>query len=508
MNRPTSNGKNTIMKLHRRRFLQALGIGGAATAFMPSLFTSHARAGGATFPTRVVFFVTPHGTVWRNWKTGRTDLPTDRFASAPLTGEADLGPILAPLDRHRSKVLVVEGVARATFYEDYRINVARGGDVNGHSLGRAHALTCSPSVNGGGSTARGGGESIDQYLGRSIRGEAAWASRVWGFNGAEPYSFVARGEPATRTEDPARVYADILSAYTPPTGSPSPTPAPEPMATREQRMQAARGSAAALARAELERIAPRLSGDDRLKLERHRDLLADLERSYGGIVPGGGSTDGGSGPAVLTCDPTYTSAGEAERDFRRLTTLALSCDLTRVVTYTARLPGVTEIGGAPGSDLHERYAHKSIAGEGGFTAEGETVMTTLNNRYAEQFASLLDELDSIPEGDGTLLDHTAVVWTSECATGSHQGHDLPIVIAGGANGSFVTGRRVRYPQNLTVPFTWDRPYPIGPSHTRLFVSLLQAAGLPDVHFGDTTSVTGTDGTVHPLDGPLSELGTA
>jgi len=62
---------------------------------MPSLFSSRARAGGApSFPTRVIFFVTPHGTVWRNWKMDRPDLPTDRFVSAPLTGEADLGSIL------------------------------------------------------------------------------------------------------------------------------------------------------------------------------------------------------------------------------------------------------------------------------------------------------------------------------------------------------------------------------------------------------------------------------
>ena len=82
------------MKLHRRRFIQALGIGGAATAFMPSLIANRARAGGPTFPSRVVFFVTPHGTVWRNWKMARPDLPTDRFTTAALTSEADLGPIL------------------------------------------------------------------------------------------------------------------------------------------------------------------------------------------------------------------------------------------------------------------------------------------------------------------------------------------------------------------------------------------------------------------------------
>jgi hypothetical protein len=497
------------MKLQRRRFLQALGIGGAATAFMPSLFTSHARAGGPVpYPTRVVFFVTPHGTVWRNWKTSRTDLPTDRFASMPLTSAADLGPILAPLDRHRSKVMVVEGLARSTFYEDYRINVARGGDVNGHSLGRAHALGASPSVNGGGSTARGGGETIDQYLGRSIRGDAAWGNRVWGFNGNEPYSYVARGEPATRVDDPARVFADILATYSPPAPVVPETPDAPPAPSRESLLRAGRGSAAALAREHFARIAPRLSGDDRLKLERHRDLLADLERTYGGgVSTGSPTTPTTGGEPIISCDPTYGGASDPEAGFRRLAALALSCDLTRVITYTAILPNVSEIGGAAGSDLHERYAHTSIFGESGFSSEGESVMTTLNQRYAEHFASLLDELDSVPEGDGTLLDHTTVVWTTECATGSHQGHDMPIVLAGSGNGHFQMGRRVRYPQNLTVPHTWDRPYPIGPSHTRLFVSLMQAAGLPDESFGAMTSVTGVDGTVHPLTGPLAELST-
>lgn len=468
---------------HRRRFLQLLGIGGPAALLLPSLMAQRARAGGATFPTRVVFFITPHGTVWRNWKMDRPDLPTDRVVEVPLASSADLGTILAPLDGHRDRLLVVEGLARAGYYQDYRQYASGGGDVNGHSLGRAHALTSSPSINGPGLLARGGGESIDQYLGRSIRGESAWSSRVWGFSAAEAYSYVAAGEPATRVESVVDAYHDVTTTYAPPsTGG----------TTREERILASRGTAVGLARSEYARIAPLLSGDDRRKLERHRDLLTDLQRTLGGAT-------------TLACDPSFAASSDREADFRRLTALVLSCDLTRVVTYTARLPNVTDIGGTADADLHERYAHTSGIGEPGYDPMGETVMTEMNRRYARDFSALLDELASVPEGEGTLLDHTTVVWTSELATGTHPHHDLPIVLAGGANGFFRTGRRVRYPQNLTVPFSWSAPYGIGPAHTRLYVTLLRAVGLPDETFGSYTSVTGSDGTPHPLSGTLTEL---
>ena len=65
--------------------------------------------------------------------------------------------------------------------------------------------------------------------------------------------------------------------------------------------------------------------------------------------------------------------------------------------------------------------------------------------YSEQFATLLDKLDAIPEGDGTMLDHTLILWCNELSRGNTHSHaDMPFVLAGGAGGALQTGRHLVY----------------------------------------------------------------
>jgi hypothetical protein len=129
-------------------------------------------------------------------------------------------------------------------------------------------------------------------------------------------------------------------------------------------------------------------------------------------------------------------------------------------------------------------------------------MTDLAVWYAGHFATLLQELDSVAEGAGTLLDHTAVVWVTELATPTHQHHDVCTVLAGGCNDFFSTGRYVRFPRDLPNPL--DGFPRTGPALNRLYVSLLQAMGQSDTAFG-MTGVVAADGTSLPLVGPLTEL---
>lgn len=141
-----------------------------------------------------------------------------------------------------------------------------------------------------------------------------------------------------------------------------------------------------------------------------------------------------------------------------------------------------------------------------YTPLAERAMADLNVWYAQHFAFLLSELDGVPDGDGTLLDHTVVVWLTELGTPTHRHNDAFTVLAGGASGFFKTGRYVRYPERHDNPVAgalseWPR---IGPAHNKLFVSLLQAMGQPDTRFG-TTSATSSSGEPLDLTGPLLEL---
>src|SRR5678815_954111 len=104
------------------------------------------------------------------------------------------------------------------------------------------------------------------------------------------------------------------------------------------------------------------------------------------------------------------------------------------------------------SDTVHGYAHQSIEGA---TSCGTTynplaaqAMVDVGVHYANHFASLLTSLDSVVEGDGTLLDHTIVVWVTELGTPTHLHHDNFTLIAGGTK-IFQSGRYVRYPVSYT-----------------------------------------------------------
>ena len=96
-------------------------------------------------------------------------------------------------------------------------------------------------------------------------------------------------------------------------------------------------------------------------------------------------------------------------------------------------------------------------------------MTDFHTWYAERFAELLDLLDAIPEGGGTMLDHTLVVWTNELSTGSHDHHDLPIVVAG-ATETLHSGRLIRWAPVSPVQGPWGVTT-VGQPHNKLLTTL-------------------------------------
>jgi hypothetical protein len=90
--------------------------------------------------------------------------------------------------------------------------------------------------------------------------------------------------------------------------------------------------------------------------------------------------------------------------------------------------------------------------------------------WASEFAKLLDMLAAERDPAGTLLDNSLVLKTSEVAEGrSHVGGNMPVVLAGAAGGAVKPGRLV-----VTPP---------GTPLANLYVSILQAFGLPDAKFG-------------------------
>jgi len=471
------------MRFDRRQLLKALGMTALASALPPVL---RARAEG-TAPSRIVFFIQPHGHVPNAWNMPIPGGPAETFAQRSLLGFSpeDFSTVLRPLHAFRDRLLVVEGLSHLSVLSDLSLIRKEGGDDNNHTLSFAGLLTAGRALQRPGNYCTGGGRSIDQEIAKRTHGAGRFASRVYGDQSIANFSYLDAGKPTPLVSEPATAFADLTSAVT--------APVSQGPLTRQERLRALRGSVLDAVAQEYQSLAPKLGPEDRHKLDAHRDLVRDLEVSLSVGMP-------------AQCTLELDATGDHVTPFMRLIRMALACDLTRVVTYVAPVPQCPEFGFPAEADVHANYAHGSVAGSTScgqtYTPLAEQAMTDLGSWYARHFAHLLEELDSVPEGSGTLLDHTTVVWLTELATPTHQHADVFSLIAGGTNGFFDMGRYVRYPRTLKNPE--PQPALIGPAQNRLFVSLMQSLGLTDQSFGMTDALA-SDGSSLSLAGALPEL---
>jgi hypothetical protein len=92
---------------------------------------------------------------------------------------------------------------------------------------------------------------------------------------------------------------------------------------------------------------------------------------------------------------------------------------------------------------------------------------------AQLFAYFLDKLKATPDGDGSLLDHSLVLYGGGMGNGNlHRHTDLPCVTAGRLGGAIATGRHFAYPTNTPM--------------TNLLLTILAASGIPHERLGDST----------------------
>jgi hypothetical protein len=91
----------------------------------------------------------------------------------------------------------------------------------------------------------------------------------------------------------------------------------------------------------------------------------------------------------------------------------------------------------------------------------------------QHFASFIDKLKSTPDGDGTLLDHSIVVYGSGISDGNkHLHHDLPVLAVGKANGGWKTGRHLTYTKETPL--------------TNFFLTALDRMSVQTEKLGDST----------------------
>jgi hypothetical protein len=147
--------------------------------------------------------------------------------------------------------------------------------------------------------------------------------------------------------------------------------------------------------------------------------------------------------------------------------LALQSDLTRVVTFMIG----KEQSARPYPQVGVPEAHHPLSHHND-VPELITHMSKINRYHTQLFAGYLGKLKATPDGDGTLLDHSLVLYGSGMSDGNQHNHtDLPAVLAGGASGRLKGGRHLRHPKNTPM--------------ANLLLAMLDRLEVPTEKFGDS-----------------------
>ena len=254
-------------------------------------------------------------------------------------------------------------------------------------------------------------------------------------------------QPVAPINDPVEAYAHAFGDVA----------GPQMSDAEMRRLLLRRQSVLDFVHGDFRRLVSKVGRTDRIKLEQHAESLRDLERRLTVVAERSDN-----------CVPPMPAAmdimGEAEyRDLLRaqidVMVNAMACDVTRV--------GSIQCSSAVNAlrftfmDLNDHDGH-SLSHAGDSNEDLQDQWSRMLGWYSEQQAYLLDRLASIPEGEGTLLDHTCVFFINEISRGNTHSHmDMPFMLAGGAGGRLATGRYIKYEHA---------------NHTRLLSAILHTDG--------------------------------
>jgi len=459
--------------LSRRAMLR--GIGGTAIALPWLEAMTEKNALAASPPRRIIFVFSQNGTLFDRF------VPTTD-ASGNITAMTSM---LAPLEPFKAKLTLLGGIDMMSC-EKNSTNYTGKIDV-GHGLARRHMLTGISAIEDGSQSGLPGGPSIDQAIAQQVGSATKFRSIELGVQVVEsPMVSLSAKTIVPPINDPKTAFSKIFAGV-----SSSGQPMVDPAAVR---LQKRRQSILDYVKPDFAKLKSRLGTSDGVLLDTHLASIREVERS---LTVGAPTITAGCVPPDLSKAPTDKSQGNVagpNADFMPIgyaqmdvLTAAIACDLTRVATLQWGGTGVYSpyLGSAFTRD-HHTISHDDQSAP-------DSPIEVIQNWYAKHFAYLLGKLDSMAEGNGTVLDNTAVVWFSEIAQGSHEHYDMPFVIGGGAGGYIKTGLYLNFnPKSKHVVYnpSYARKPPYGRTLNDLYLTFMDMMGAPATTFGDPQFCTG------------------
>ncbi len=433
----------TRKRLSRRALLKGAGV-----ALSLPLLESMIPAGTAwakdapSRPVRAGFIYFPHGSIMPRWtpaKAGR---------------DFELSEVLAPLAPHRAMLNVVSDLSHPQAY-------GPGGATAHHNRSSAVFLS--------GAKAQPGpkahlGVTADQVIAAAI-----------GQDTPLPSLELMIDEASLSCGDLSCAYRNTISWQTP--------TSPLPMENNPQvvfehlfgdgstaaERNARRLQAVSLLDAvtdQVKSLERTLPGSDRQRLDGFLSDVREIERRI--QKTGARSTENLEIPARPAGIPADIE--EHIKLMMDLQVLAWQADITRVTTFLMACELSNDVypkSGINGS-FHVLSHHSNIEAN-------KIKFAKLNRYHVGLFGHLLSKLAASPDGDGTLLDHSMVLYGSGMSDGNQHNHQpLPVVLAGRAGGTLETGRHLRNAEGTTM--------------SNLLLAVLHKFGIERDRFGDSTAV--------------------
>ncbi len=430
------------MAVPRRTFLRGVG----ATIALPLLDAMTPALSAAAQPTpRFSFLYIANGVIQEQWTPKATGT------------DYELTPILAPLAAHRHDMNVISGLAH--------LQADTFGDGTGdHPRASAAWLTgvhaydrTLPGIDV--KLATSADQIIAQHIGNSTPVRSLELSVDYPTQGAcdsgdcfyvNTVSWRNETTPNPTESHPRVVFERLFGDG----------------GTAADRLAHLRktGSILDSVSAEIGRLTASLGAGDRGKLDEYLDSVRDVEQRIQNAEKRG-AQNFELPDRPVDVPPTFEEHAKLMFD---LQVLGFRADVTRVssMIISRELSSMT-FGQIGVPEQHHAVSHHRN------DPELIAKKAKIDIYQVQLLAYFLDRLAATPDGDGTLLDHSLVLYGGGMGNGNlHRHTDLPCLLAGKLGGAFKTGQHLAYPANTPM--------------TNLLLTIVAAAGIPQEHLGDST----------------------
>jgi hypothetical protein len=428
--------------LSRRTLLRGAGAAISLPLFESMFPAGRAWAQSDAMPrVRAGFIYIPHGATMSRW------------TPAQAGRNFELSEILAPLEPVKSKINVISDLSHPQAY-------GPGGATAHHN--RSSAVFLSGAMAQAGTKAHLG-TTVDQVIARAIGQDTPLPSLELMINEGSlscgdglscayrnTLSWQSPTSPLPMERNPQVVFERLFGD-----GSTN----EERRARREQSLSLLDAVSDQIA--ELERELP---ATDRDRLDLFLTDVREIERR----IERAGSR---SSPDLNVPDRPAGVPEDIEEHIKLmmdLQVLAWQADITRVTTFQL----ASELSNTvyPASGVRDAF---HILSHHSHIEENKQRFAVLNRYHIGLLTYLLEKLDSLPDGDGSLLDNSFVLYGSGMSDGNEHNHNpLPVLLAGHAGGTLQGGRHLRHDPNTTM--------------SNLLLALLHKLGVEQESFGDST----------------------